>query len=103
MIFALLFFFSFVVGLIVYMATDKWWLGGAVLVGLLVIVALTDLEQMYLLYFGAPIAFLGSLFGAYIVQLRRAPELEPDLEQEADAQFNPETNEQERASNQGDR
>ena len=27
-------------------------------------------------YFGIPIIFLGSLFGAYIVQLRRAPDID---------------------------
>ncbi|GAA6137830.1 hypothetical protein NBRC116583_15770 [Arenicella sp. 4NH20-0111] len=30
------------------------------------------------LYFGIPIVFLGSLFGAYIVQLRRAPDVDED-------------------------
>ena len=29
------------------------------------------------IYFGIPIIFLGSLFGAYIVQLRRAPDIDP--------------------------
>lgn len=80
MIFALLFFFSFVVGLVAYLCTNKWWLGGVLCAALLLLVAILGLADAPLravaLYFGIPIVFLGSLFGAYIVQLRRTPEPE---------------------------
>lgn len=86
MIFALLFFFSFVIGLAAYIASDRWWLGGAIGTVLLVIVAAAGLSGGHsygmAIYFGIPIVFLGSLFGAYIVQLRRAPELDEHIEQE---------------------
>ena len=80
MIFALLFFASFVAGLIVFIISGRWWLGGLIMACLLVVVAFFGFPGPSLrgvaLYFGIPIVFLGSLFGAYIVQLRRAPELE---------------------------
>ncbi len=86
MIFALLFFFSFVVGLLAYLFTNKWWLGGVLCTGLLLLVVTLGLSGASLrgvaVYFGIPIVFLGSLFGAYIVQLRQAPELDTQASQE---------------------
>lgn len=80
MIFAILFFASFVIGLIAFIATDRWWLGGVFCAVGLMLVTLSSFSEAALqgvaLYFGIPIVFFGSLFGAYIVQLRRAPEID---------------------------
>jgi len=89
MIFAILFFIAFVVGVIAYLVSNRWWAGGVIMVLLLLVFSITGLEQAPLrgmaVYFGIPIIFLGSLFGAYIVQLRRAPEL-GDTANSADAE-----------------
>ena len=81
MIFAILFFLSFVIGLICYLASDRWWLGGvicsAVSIAGIFAGLLPPSMQGLAVYFGIPIIFLGSLFGAYIVQLRRAPDIDP--------------------------
>ena len=82
MIFAVLFFVSFVIGLACYVATNRWWFGGLacslLLVMMLIFGAISPEMRGLALYFGIPIIFLGSLFGAYIVQLRRAPDLEEE-------------------------
>lgn len=88
MIFALLFFFSFVVGLVAYLISEKWWLGGVLCSVLLIVFSISILNTESLrglaVYFGVPIVFLGSLFGAYIVQLRRGTELDIDNSIELD-------------------
>jgi len=94
MIFALLFFSSFVAGLICYLISGRWWLGGLISGLILVVIVLLgwvspDLRGVAL-YFGIPIVFLGCLFGAYVVQLRRAPKLE-ESSGEADASSNEKT------------
>ncbi len=89
MIFALLFFVSFVIGVVVYVTSDRWWLAGTLCSLILLLVSAVGLNgspfQSMALYFGVPIVFLGSLFGAYIVQLRRAPELDDSIEDAPDA------------------
>jgi len=81
MIFAILFFLSFVIGLVCYLASDRWWLGGVICTAIGVIGIAGGLLPPSMkglaIYFGLPIIFLGSLFSAYIVQLRRAPDIEP--------------------------
>lgn len=90
MIFAILFFAAFVIGLLAFVLSNKWWLGGLLCASGLIAFALVNFSESSLqgvtLYFGIPIVFLGSLFGAYIVQLRRAPEESEDIDGE-----NPET------------
>ena len=76
MIFAILFFVSFVVGIAAYLASGRWWFGGIALSGLLLLLSFGDSLGGVTIYFGVPIVFFGSLFGAYIVELRRAPELD---------------------------
>ncbi len=82
MIFAILFFAAFVVGVACFSLSDRWWLGGvicSVVLGLFAWLGFTEASMRELtLYFGIPIVFLGSLFGAYIVQLRRAPDVDED-------------------------
>ena len=84
MVFALLFFFSFVVGLIAYLIVDRWWAGALISVSITLAAvlsgAISPTLQGMALYFGLPIAFFGSLFGAYVVDLRRAPELDESQE-----------------------
>ena len=79
MIFAILFFLSFVIGLITFLGTDRWWIGGVACSLILIMISVFGLISPDLrgvaLYFGIPIVFLGCLFGAYVVQLRRAPDL----------------------------
>ena len=81
MIFAILFFLSFVIGLVCYLVSDRWWLGGVICTtigGIGIVGGLLPASMQGLaIYFGIPIIFLGSLFGAYIVQLRRAPDIDP--------------------------
>ena len=83
MIFAVLFVVSFIFGLVCYVTSNRWWLGGAIATVLLLLISVTGLAtggpRGMAIYFGVPIIFLGSLFGAYIVQLRRAPELDEEL------------------------
>lgn len=75
MLFALLFVFSFCVGLAIYTVSSSW-LQSVVAPSVLfvVIIVFGGFESQALgatLAFGVPIVFFGSLFGAYIVQLRR--------------------------------
>ncbi len=83
MIFAILFCVSFIAGLVGYLLAERWWLGGVLMSLLILAYAFTQLEpssqQGMAIYFGVPIAFFGSLFGAYIVQLRRAPQLDSEV------------------------
>ncbi|MCH2189732.1 MAG: hypothetical protein MK188_02250 [Gammaproteobacteria bacterium] len=80
MIFALLFFFAFVIGVVTYVISDRWWAGALISAAIPVLAVLAGIIspalQSMALYFGLPIAFFGSLFGAYVVNLRRAPELD---------------------------
>lgn len=85
MIFAIIFVAAFVIGLISFVMTDKWWWGFVVATVVLIVLAVFDGQAIdgqaaalhgVTLYFGVPIVFLGNLFGAYIVQLRRAPDLD---------------------------
>lgn len=94
MIFAILFFASFVIGLLAYVVSERWWLGGAlvtlVLLGLITFSSLAQSPHREMaLFFGIPIAFFGSLFGAYIVQLRRGVELD-ELDSQAPDEQNDE-------------
>ena len=67
MIFAILFFVSFVVGIASYLASGRWWLGGTALSALLLLLSFGDSLGGVAIYFGIPIVFFGALFGAYIV------------------------------------
>ncbi len=80
MIFAVIFFVAFAIGLVCFVVSDKWWWGFVVSTILFMVLALSGTQapalQGVTLFFGIPIVFLGSLFGAYIVQLRRAPDVD---------------------------
>lgn len=78
MIFAILFILAFLVGLITYLLTDKWLIAVALSMGLFVVSTLADTQAQenwsFTLIFGLPIVFVGSLLGAYVVELRRYDE-----------------------------
>lgn len=82
MIFALLFFLSFVVGWLIYFFSSRWLIAVGLPLALFILgsfgggLALSNLGMS--LAFGIPIVFLGALFGAYIVQIRRFDESELD-------------------------
>lgn len=78
MIFAILFILAFLVGLITYLLTDKWLIAVVLSMGLFVVSTLADTQAQenwsFTLIFGLPIVFVGSLLGAYVVELRRYDE-----------------------------
>lgn len=75
MIFAILFVVAFFIGLIAYLVTGKWLSAVFISMGLFVINAIVDsasIKQFSItLMFGLPVVFAASVFGAYIVELRR--------------------------------
>ena len=75
MIFAILFIIAFLVGLVVYLLTDKWFVGVLFSTILFVVNVFSDVSANeswgFSLVFGIPIVFVASLFGAYVVELRR--------------------------------
>lgn len=80
MIFAILFVLAFIIGLVTYVLTDKWLMAVIISIGLFVITTLSDTEAsdrwLITFVFGLPIVFVASLFGAYVVQLRRGLDLD---------------------------
>lgn len=75
MIFAILFVLAFLIGLVVYLYSDKWLVAVLVSIGLFLATTLADTSASeswgITLVFGLPIVFVASLFGAYVVELRR--------------------------------
>lgn len=75
MIFAILFVIAFAVGLVTYLITGKWLSAAFISIGLFVLNTLSDWEQsdkaLYTILLGLPVVFCASLFGAYVVELRR--------------------------------
>ena len=84
MIFALLFILSFVVSLVAYLLTSRWWIGSLLCVALFTVNALMDAEAQdywqFTLIFGIPIVFVASILGPYVVELRRAAGLEAAID-----------------------
>ena len=83
MIFALLFILAFIVSLIVYLMSNRWWVGSLLCVGLFTLNTLSDGAAREFwsitLIFGLPIVVVASILGAYVVELRRGIE-EPSSE-----------------------
>lgn len=81
MIFAILFIIAFIVGLVVYLLTDKWLAAVLFSSALFVVNTLSDTAAKdswgFTLVFGVPIVFVASLLGAYVVELRRGEDVEP--------------------------
>ena len=75
MIFAILFVIAFAVGLVTYLVTGKWLSAALVSIGLFILNTLSDTDQsdkaLYTILLGLPVVFCASLFGAYVVELRR--------------------------------
>ena len=78
MIFAILFIIAFIVGLIVYLLTNKWLAAVLFSSTLFIVNILSDTDAKdgwgFSLIFGLPIVFVASLLGAYVVELRRGEE-----------------------------
>lgn len=99
MIFAILFILAFLIGLAVYLLTDKWIAGVALSLILFVLTTISDSAAQdnwtFTLIFGLPIVFVASLLGAYVVAIRRGDDeaLENSKASQAteDAQNNVET------------
>jgi len=75
MIFAALLVLAFLLGVVVYLLTNRWMVAVCVPMVCYVLVFMFDegfsLDSMTSLIFGIPIMFVGGLLGAYIVELRR--------------------------------
>ena len=83
--FAILFILAFLAGLAIYRFLSNWVPAVILPMALFTITTLLDFGAreawMFTLLFGLPIVFMGSLLGAYVVQIRR-PELE-EIEQDS--------------------
>ena len=86
--FAILFILAFLTGLAIYRFLSNWVPAVTLPMALFTITTLLDFGAreawMFTLIFGLPIVFVGSLLGAYVVQMRR-PELSP-VEKDSDVQ-----------------
>ena len=75
MIFAILFVVAFVIGLVAYLVTGKWLTAALVSMCLFTLNTVSDsgaYEHVGItLLLGLPVVFVASLFGAYVVELRR--------------------------------
>ena len=75
MIYAVLFVIAFFIGLVAYLITGKWLSAALISMGLFVLNTLSDFEHsdkaIYTILLGLPVVFCASLFGAYVVELRR--------------------------------
>lgn len=86
--FAYLFIFSFIVGLIFYWQTQKWWLASVIISLVLILLALSGADnarqQLFMLAWGLPIVFIAGLLGAYVIQLRNYDDSESPESDEND-------------------
>lgn len=75
MIFGILFIVAFLVGLAIYLFTNRWLLAVGIPSIAFVLITLLDTSAesrwQIVLVFGTPIMFFGSLLGTYVVELRR--------------------------------
>ena len=76
--FAILFIVSFLVGLGIYRISRKWVRAVLLPMGVFAVTTLLDVNAQnawtFSLVFGLPIVFVGSLLGAYVVEIRRPEE-----------------------------
>lgn len=89
MIFALLFILAFLIGLVVFLISNKWVLAVAVPVILFCLNLLSDpnANVSFNLVFGLPLVAVAGLLGAYVVVIRRDAHLAAEeLANEAAAQ-----------------
>lgn len=82
MIFALLFILTFLLGLVLYLLTNRWLVAVLVCIALFVLNTLLDTDARadwgMTFIFGLPIVFVASLLGAYVVEWRRSADTELD-------------------------
>ncbi len=87
MIFAILFILAFLIGLITYLLSNKWLIAVLLSMALFIFSTLADADAKeswsFTLVFGLPIVFVGSLLGAYVVELRRGED-ESDIDSDND-------------------
>lgn len=80
MIFAILFVVAFLIGLLAYLATGKWLTASMISMGLFLLNVLSDTEAYahawVTILLGLPVVFFASLFGAYVVELRRGVDVD---------------------------
>jgi len=93
MIFAILFVVAFIIGLIAYLVTGKWLSAACISMGLFALNAFSgsaSTKQLGVtLLLGLPVVFAASIFGAYVVELRRGLGVDeimdaPDQERDGD-------------------
>ena len=84
MVFAILFVVAFLIGLVIYVLSNRWLAAVILSMVLFIVVTISDIENsdrwLITLVFGLPIVFFASLLGAYVVQLRRSEDTEPEIE-----------------------
>lgn len=84
MVFAILFVVAFLIGLVIYVLSNRWLVAVILSMVLFIVVTISDTENsdrwLITLVFGLPIVFFASLLGAYVVQLRRGEDTEPEVE-----------------------
>lgn len=91
MIFAVLFVISFVIGLFAYMLTGKWLTAAIISMSIFALNTAADSQGLQevgiTLLLGLPVVFVASLFGAYVIELRRGLNEveEPNEEQGSEA------------------
>lgn len=89
MVFAILFVVAFLIGLVIYVLSNRWLAAVILSMVLFVVATITDTQNsdrwLITLVFGLPIVFFASLLGAYVVQLRRGVDTDPELDQGLEA------------------
>lgn len=88
MVFAILFVVAFLIGLVLYLLSERWLVAVLVSMALFIVTTLADTQAsdrwLITLVFGLPIVFFASLLGAYVVQLRRGEDFDPETESASD-------------------
>ena len=87
MIFAILFVVAFIIGLVAYLVTGKWLTAALISMGLFILNTVSDSSAYehvgITLLLGLPVVFVASLFGAYVVELRRGIDVDEVMADES--------------------
>jgi len=91
---------AFLIGLVVYLLTNKWLASVLFSTALFIGNILSDVAARdnwgFTLIFGLPIVFVASLLGPYVVELRRGE----DVDEETNAELEDDTNVSEEQANE---
>ena len=86
MIFAILFVLAFLLGMVIYLVSNRWMYSVGICTLIFVVTTLADTEARqqwgFTFIFGIPIVFMASLLGPYIVEWRRGYNAAQDEPQE---------------------